>query len=411
LFRAFDPVKGKIAQTSESFDDHEEALKWQKILDRVGPEQARKILYAQLREASSDVLTLVDWCRTHIKSRTGIEKGTRNKYTGYVENDIEPYFSAMLPLQAVCAYGSEEISPVQEWVRYMEEERDFSAKTIANKHGFLSGALKAAAKRRPPLLPFNPCEDTKLPDRHFEAAFLEVEEFALLYALTGQRWRAQVLLRVTTGARPSEVTAANVGDIGRYLDRDGVLHHTFRIAKAWKYTGSNKDEKLGTTKSKKGTRTVDVPVETVAELDLGRPKTHLLFPTQDGGRITAQRFHNDCWGPILSALEDLLTKRPPELVARLVIELNTTQDSLFDVAASLSAKKPRPYDLRHTCASWMINGGASLSDVQEHMGHESIQTTKDIYGHLDRHAGRRATAALSGALARTVIGQGQKIAI
>lgn len=400
LFRLFDPVQGRWVQTSESFDDHGEALRWQQLLDCVGPERARAFRRAGdggVEKRAAGVVTLVGWLRTYIKALTGIEKGTRNRYTSYVVNDIEPYFTAGLPLAAVCAYGWGEISPVQEWVRYMEES-DVSAKTIANKHGFLSAALKAAVKRRPALLPFNPCEETKLPKWHYEAAFLEAEEFALLYAVTGVQWRPQVLFRVATGARPSEVTAATVGDIGCYFDLDSVVHRTLRISKSWKYTGSNKDPRLGVTKSKKGTRTVDVPEDAIMELDLARSRTELLFCTPLGGRITAQQFHRECWVPIFRVLDDLVTNRPAELIDRLTAELVTPSEQVVVTAASLLAKRPRPYDLRHTCASWMINGGAYLADVQEHLGHQSIQTTKDVYGHLDRHAGRRATTALSLAL-------------
>jgi integrase len=51
-------------------------------------------------------------------------------------------------------------------------------------------------------------------------------------------------------------------------------------------------------------------------------------------------------------------------------------------------KKPRVHDLRHTNASWLIQAGVPLTVVQRHLGHESIQTTSDRYGHLDRKASR-----------------------
>jgi integrase len=51
-------------------------------------------------------------------------------------------------------------------------------------------------------------------------------------------------------------------------------------------------------------------------------------------------------------------------------------------------KKPRVHDLRHTNASWLIQAGVPLTVVQRHLGHESIQTTSDGYGHLDRKSSR-----------------------
>ena len=51
-------------------------------------------------------------------------------------------------------------------------------------------------------------------------------------------------------------------------------------------------------------------------------------------------------------------------------------------------KKPRVHDLRHTNASWLIQAGVPLTVIQRHLGHESIQTTSDRYGHLDRRSSR-----------------------
>ena len=40
-------------------------------------------------------------------------------------------------------------------------------------------------------------------------------------------------------------------------------------------------------------------------------------------------------------------------------------------------------ELRHSCASLLLNSGFTLKDVQEYMGHSDIQMTANIYGHLD----------------------------
>ncbi len=43
----------------------------------------------------------------------------------------------------------------------------------------------------------------------------------------------------------------------------------------------------------------------------------------------------------------------------------------------------RFHELRHSCASLLLNSGCTLKDVQEWMGHADIKMTANIYGHLD----------------------------
>lgn len=54
-------------------------------------------------------------------------------------------------------------------------------------------------------------------------------------------------------------------------------------------------------------------------------------------------------------------------------------------------KKPRIHDMRHTCASLMISGGASLMALQRHLGHESISTTVNLYGASGLEVRRRGS--------------------
>jgi integrase len=42
----------------------------------------------------------------------------------------------------------------------------------------------------------------------------------------------------------------------------------------------------------------------------------------------------------------------------------------------------RFHDLRHTCAALLIANGRHMEEVRDHLGHSSIRTTSDHYGHL-----------------------------
>lgn len=62
-------------------------------------------------------------------------------------------------------------------------------------------------------------------------------------------------------------------------------------------------------------------------------------------------------------------------------------------------KSPRVHDLRHTCASWLIQAGRPLPAIQAHLGHENITTTVNVYGHLDRSSGQGNADAIDAMLA------------
>ena len=54
----------------------------------------------------------------------------------------------------------------------------------------------------------------------------------------------------------------------------------------------------------------------------------------------------------------------------------------------------RIHDMRHTFASLLLQQGESLHYVKEQLGHASIQTTVDVYGHLAPGSNRNAVNKL-----------------
>ncbi len=58
----------------------------------------------------------------------------------------------------------------------------------------------------------------------------------------------------------------------------------------------------------------------------------------------------------------------------------------------------RFHELRHSCASLLLNGGATLKDVQEYMGHSDIKMTANIYGHLDTARKQELTNRIAGSI-------------
>jgi integrase len=333
-------------QRSLTFENLPAAERFKTLLEDHGPDEALRII--ELDEIGRHVPTVTEWLTTHIDNLTGVQPATLARYRTYVARDVDPVFGSM-PITAVTE------TTIARWVKQLGG----SGKTISNKHGFLSGAFNAAV--RAGVMASNPCQGRRLPHtRVEETVFLTPSEFTLLRDhIEKPRWKGLATWLVATGMRFSEATALTAADI------DGDAR-TCRITKAWKYSGNYRPE-IGPPKTKKSIRTISLPPAALETIDLRTPG--FLFTNGAGNPVRAQEFYNGGWKP--------------------------ARDSAMKAGLT---KSPRVHDLRHTCASWMIQAGVPLPIIQQHLGHESIQTTIGVYGHLDRRSAQVAAEAIGSAL-------------
>lgn len=337
-------------QTSLPFDDRKAADAFELAIKAHGAARARSmygIAPPAPRGTSGKSLTVAEYLRHHIDHLTGIEQYTIDKYNEYLAHDITPILGHII----LTKLREEDIAL---WVKHMEvtptrRKKPPSPKTIANKHGFLSGALRVAVDKK--LIPSNPAAGRRLPrrtgtedddeDDGAEIRSLTVEEFASLRAATTEYWRAMIEFLVASGARWGEVAALKPGDVNR---KTGAV----KIRRAWKK--SSKGYHIGPTKTKRSTRTINMPIDLLNRLDYSH---EWLFVNRDGGPVRYSSFRVNVWD---------------KAVAR----------------AELDDPKPTPHALRHTCATWMLAAGQPLTTVSRHLGHENIQITADTYTDVDR---------------------------
>lgn len=365
FFRELDHETGKRRQASLSWDNPIDAETGCKLIDDLGPEKAREIL--KIVQAPARAQTLAQYLTKHIDQLTGVERGTKSRYRAYIRNDMQ--ILGTIPITALTT------ADVANWVNAMNvpdaDGRYPSGKTIANKHGFLAGALNAAVAQG--LIKSNPCDGNRLPrwDRK-EMVFLERDEFKILLHAVPEYWRPLVEFLVSSGCRWSEATALKPAAVN-------VNAGTVRITKAWK-TGAG-GYVYGVPKTLKSVRTINVPKRVLEQLDLtgewvftnsGRGKGQFAsgILAEDNGPVRIHSFNPNVWAPA---------------VAR------ARKNGL--------PSKPRVHDLRHTCASWLIQAGRPLPAIQSHLGHESISTTVNVYGHLDRSSGQGNADAIDAMLA------------
>jgi integrase len=161
---------------------------------------------------------------------------------------------------------------------------------------------------------------------------LDVDDVARLAARC-EGFEAMVWLLCTTGVRPKECERLNVGDV---LTSRGRL-------------------KVRKTKARRG-REVPIPASVIATLDLDRDADQPLFRGVRGVRVNTTSFLRHVLHPAARSLEEIVT-----------------------------------YSLRHVAATWMIDGGASVKEVQASLGHAQASTTLDVYA--DRFDRRRDDVA------------------
>lgn len=333
-------------RTSVTFDAEDDAQKFKTLVDTVGARRAMEAwgIGDTPKASRPSGPTVADWCRQHVEQMTGVSQKHLDDSSRYVRRDIEPFFGD-LPLAAITE------ADVARWVKHLEAIGN-KAKTIKNKHGFLSSALGRAV---PKYLDANPAAGRKLPrdsgDDDHEMRMLTRADFDKLLLATTEYWQPLIEFLVASGARWGEVSALRPSDV----DRETC---TVRIRRAWNHSSAG--YKIGPVKTRRSRRDIRVPAAVLDKLSYAG---EWLFVNRDGGPVRYAGFRHRVWDPA---------------IARAGLD-----------------PAPTPHDLRHTCASWMLNAGVPPSVVSRHLGHESISITVDIYGDVDQASAQLAADAMN----------------
>nr|WP_090281506.1 site-specific integrase [Mycolicibacterium komanii]CRL78001.1 integrase fusion protein [Mycolicibacterium komanii] len=343
-------------QTSTSFHDLATATRFKGLCDKFGPARA---LETVAHDPEFSKTTVAEWIRHHIDHLTGLRKSTIYDYESYLKKDIEPELGDM-PLVSLSR------DDVAKWTQKLARS-GASGKTIANKHGFLSAALNAAV--RAGRIPTNPASGHRLPtSERPDMICLTREQFGLLHDNVTEHWQPLVEFLVASGCRWGEATALRPSDINR-------AENTVRISRAWKRTYDRGGYELGPPKTKKSVRTINVPAPLLDKLDLNG---EWVFLNKAGRPVKGNGFHDRVWSP---AVEKTWPSKDAD-------------GNPIKSSPETPILKPRIHDLRHTCASWLVLAGVPLPVIQQHLGHESINTTIGLYAHIDRCAMQVAADAI-----------------
>lgn len=347
-------------QTSTSFEDLATATKFKGLVDKFGAAQAVSTLGT---DPDLVTMTVQEWIEHYIEHLTGLRKSTLWDYRSYLRKDIGPALGD-LPLTGLTR------EHLATWTQDLAAA-GASGKTISNKHGFLSSALNAAVQAG--RIPANPAVGQRLPtSERPDMICLSQADFARLLLNVTDYWKPLVEFLVASGARWSEATALRPADVD-------LATNTVRITRAWKRTYDRGGYELGPPKTKKSVRTINVPRTTLEKVDL---TGEWVFRNKAGTFVKSNGFHDRVWS---AAVERTWPTKDAD-----GNPLKSTPEAPII--------KPRIHDLRHTCASWLVLAGVPLPVVQQHLGHESIDTTIGLYSHIDRRSMAVAADVIEAAL-------------
>ncbi|MEA9983699.1 tyrosine-type recombinase/integrase [Subtercola sp. RTI3] len=347
------------------------------MVRQIGPEEALKLIES---DSSHDAPTVGERAEKYINGKSGVEPKTIKDYRMFMRLHIGP-FMGDLPIDAV--------SPdrIAAWVNEQVDD-GAAAKSIKNRHGFLFAMFEDA--RESGLIQKNPCQKTGLPEsERLEMTFLTPNEFTELLSFIPPKYETLVLTLAGTGMRWSEATALKPVD----FDFDNGM---VRVSRAWKKS-AGKGFYLGAPKTRKSRRSITLPASLIPDLrELAARASEFVFENRNGQPVRQSNFYYDTWQPARrmangQAAYAERNKNP---------EWQPATNGVWDrpVSTNPIGKWPRVHDLRHSHAYWLIRDGHPLAVVQQRLGHESIQTTSDTYGHLSPDMLHAAAASVDSVL-------------
>lgn len=303
--------------------------------------------------AAASTMRVEDWLKQWLSMYLpNIEATTRVSYEEKVRNYI-------IPAMGKISLKSLKTENVQSWVNSMSA-RGLSPKTIRNAFNNLNAALKKACVLR--MIPYNPCEGVELPKlQKYQASIYTTPDIhKALAAASGTDMYIPVMLALTVGLRRGELLALR----WEHVDLDtGAIHIRENMVK-----GKEGKPIVKAPKTKTGLRDISIGKHIVAALTAAKEE-------YDQNK-TKPGFHDKGF---VVCKTDGNPYKPDSM---------TQKWDRFMKAKNLS--HIRLHDLRHSCATAMVEAGVDLKTVQQVMGHSDISVTMNIYTHCTPAMSRKA---------------------
>lgn len=333
-------------QASKTFTQPKKAERFRALVDVLGPDKALAELFADGKAERLTVDQLaqqfLEWKARDVTPRTMVD------YRRDYGNWIKPWFGHR-------AAESIDERDVQKWVDHMGSR--LAPKSVADRHMLLHSMFQFGKAKSRRLVTHNPCLESELPKRTKKPPKgTTVPEYrAILTA--GQRRNPDAADLICylgeTGWRWSEGAALRVVDV----EDDGAnvwvtVSQVFRLDENYRQVLAE-DE----AKSYRAFRRIRLFPESAAVVRrrvVGKRPDELVLTNSRGRQWSQNTFLRTTWPGILR--DAGLWKGP--------------------------RKSPTPHWLRHMHVAVLSAAGAPMQEIQRRIGHDSIQTTINVYGGL-----------------------------
>jgi integrase len=305
------------------------------------------------RPLRSGAPTFQEVAQRYIDTRPTVKANTREKYKGLLDNSLSAWAS-----RAVDEITRDDVADL---VNRIHAE----GRSPVAAFDFARSVFRYATSTEPPLRAGNPCALVRVPrSRTRTQNFLTHAEADLLLDSAEGIARPMIEALLNTGLRTGELCGLRVADL-HLGDRPTLtVRESIRRAQGGQPSGP------GDPKSAAGRRTIALDDHTAsvlaAQVKGKKPTDHVFVHPATGEFFRADAWRKRCWEPTLARA----------------------------IAAGLS-KQPRPHDLRHTHAAWLLTDGVPLLVVSRRLGHESVAVTANIYGHIQPEADDAVRAVLA----------------
>lgn len=302
--------------------------------------------------AESKVPEFYEYAKRYLDNyaKTALKRNTWEGYEVIIENHLKPVWQGK---------RLDQITRADVKTLLLQKQKDgYAAGTVENIKALVSGLFTHAYEDE--ILAHNPALKLgrfipKTDRRQHVTPFTREQASALLAEAkaSAPQHHPMLLCAFRTGMRLGELLGLAWDDIdfgGNTIEvRRAYSHGHFSTPKSGKSRTIDMSDQLR--------QTLLAHQGDVAKRFGGRLPTHqdgdrtlrLVFPSEQGGPTDGDNFRHRVFYSLLEKAD---------------------------------VPKIRFHDIRHTFASLLLQQGESLHYVKEQMGHASIQTTVDVYGHL-----------------------------